>query len=374
MLKKYEIRSEQRQHLNISLHAYETLLNDISVFSENGGMSGIINRILSNYIEDSSASISSAVERKRLVYINQLQKEKASSDGNPSGDRPVRITPAEMKTIDFLCSAYGKDLTDHFLNHLPPREKTLKIRLQNDIYDILGPSVPLENECYKSAGNYIRAIIEDYAAQSFYRREEIYYRDLYDFIRSKLLIPYEQRPLMTIRTRNTSGNTFDFRIKLYKISSEAESPYHYLITQSKPVSGQRTDYSPAVFRLSRILKLHDTPSYGSGKITAKEKAELEAAIKQKSIPYLLDDTDDYTIELTPYGVTMYNAVLHLRPHADDSRTEKLKSGNQIMHFTCTYRQIENYFFKFGKDARIHSPESAAEKFRQAYLLASEAYK
>ena len=369
----YTLRSEQRQHLNLSSHAYETLINDIGAFSEKGGMSGIINRILMNYMDESPASISTAVEKKRLEYIDILKKEKGGYDSASAEDHYVNITSEEKKTIDYLCSAYKKSLTDHFVNNLPPKGHVLKIRLQNDIYDALGPAVPLSDECYKSAGNYIRAIIEDYTVQTLYRREEIYFRELYELIRSKLMIPAEHRPLLTLRAKNPTGKIIDYRIKLYDISSESASLYHYLITMSRSPKSPDNTYSPAVFRLSRIIKLYDTPSYGSGKITVREKKELEESIKKKSIPYILDNMDEYAIEFTPHGITMYNSILHLRPIADTSRTEILDSGNQIMYFTCTYRQIENYFFKFGKDARILSPKSAAGKFRQAYQLASEAY-
>ena len=364
-------RSEQRQHLNLSNNAYETLLSDIDAFSESGGISGIINRIISNYMDESEASISTATERKRLELIETLKTEKQKSLPQ-SSDNPAVITSAEAKTVDMLVFAYRRQLIDRFIHNPVPKEKTLKIRLQNEIYDILGPSAPVPEEEYHSAGNYIKALIEDYASQSFFRREEIYFRELYEHIKSIIANP--ERPLMTVRIRSVVGDLSDYRIKVYGLSKESDSPYHYLITLSKPVSMSKSDYQPAVFRLSRIVRLYDTPSYGSGKITAREKKELLEAIKLKSIPYVLDNLDDYAIELTPAGVRKYKSILHLRPVADTSMTEVLSSGNQIMHFSATYRQVENYFFKFGKDARIISPKLAATAFSKAYREAYEKYK
>ena len=368
----YEPRTEQRQHLNLSNHAYETILSDIDAFGETGGISGIINRILTNYMDESEASISASVERKRTELIRRIMEVKQASESRSVDDLPAP-SPAEKKVIDLLASSYEKELKQRFISNPAPKEKTLKIRLQNDIYDILGPTIPLTDEDYRSAGNYIKAIIEDYASRSFYKREEIYFRDIFELIRSKLLIPSDSRPLMTIRVKSTSGILQDFRVKLYTMSSDSDSPYHYLLTMSKPVTDNKADYKPAVFRLSRIVKLYDTPSYGSGKITAKENKNLIGAIKQKGIPYLLDDTDEYKISLTPKGVKMYRSILHLRPVADDSRTTTDKSGSQTMYFICTYRQIENYFFKFGKEAKILSPKDAAEMFKNAYKSALETY-
>lgn len=364
-------RSEQRQHLNLSNYAYETLLSDIDAFSESGGISGMINRIITNYMDDSEASISASAERKRLEIIDTLTTVK-EKDSIRSTDKTVTITPAESRTVDMLVSAYKEQLIERFIYNPAPKEKTLKIRLQNDIYDILGPSIPLADEEYRSAGNYIKALIEDYASQSFFRREEIYFRELYERIRSA--VGNGERSLMTVRIRSANGELVDYRIKIYDISTESDAPYHYLITLSKPAAESRSIYKPAVFRLSRIVKLYDTPSYGSGKITAKEKKELLDAIKLKSIPYLLDDVDDYAIELTPGGVKKYKSILHLRPAADPSMTKTLRSGSQVMHFKATYRQIENYFFKFGKDARIISPKRAADSFSNAYLSAYEKYR
>lgn len=364
-------RTEQRQHLNLSNYAYEILVNDIDAFSESGGFSGIINRIISNYMDESEASFSSATEKKRLKLIETLLSEKKSNT-SASDKKSAALSSAELKTVTMLVSAYKSTLVERFINNIAPKEKTLKIRLQNEIYDVLGPSVPLPDEEYGSAGNYIKALIEDYASLPFFRREEIYFREFSERINS--IIKNVDRPLMTLRIRSTDGTLKDFRIKIYGVSRESDSPYHYLICLSKPVSEPEACYKPAVFRLSRIVKLYDTPSYGSGKITAKEKKALLDAIKLKTVPYILDDVDDYTIELTPDGVKMYKSILHLRPVADVSRTKPLRSGGQVMHFLSTYRQIENYFFKFGKDARIISPKEASESFKNAYLEAGEKYK
>lgn len=372
MATSYEPRGEQRQHLNISTTAYETLVNDKDIFEEKGGLSGIVNRILLNYMDETEASISQAVERKRQEYI-QIIQNRGSENTATSDDEPAEMSPAVMKALGLLLSDYREKLINHYMNELPPREKQFNVRLQNDIYDILGPSVPLIDECYKTPGNYIRAVLEDYASKSVYQRERIYFREIYESIQSKLLIPTKDRPLITIRTRSASGILRDFRIKLVSLSAESDAPYHYLITLSRSTTDPDDIFKPATFRLSRIVKMRDTPSYGSGKITAKEFALLDGAIKQKSIPYLLDDTNDYAVELSPEGITMYKTILHLRPSADNSLTENLKTGGQILHFRCTYRQIENYFFQFGKDARILFPKEDAARFRDAYRSAFEAY-
>ena len=371
MPRSYEPLSEQRQYLNISNHAYETLVSDIGVFGEKGGMSGIVNRILLNYMEESEASISSAVESKRQEYTEIIQNGKAKDTASTNDELP-ELSPAEKRTMELLLSDYRNKLTNRYLNELPPKEKAFTIRLQNKTYETLGP-VPLSDSCYRSNGDYIRAILEEYASKSIFQREKIYFKVLFDMISAKLLIPEKDRLLTTIKTRSESGKLMAFRAKPVALSKESDAPYHYLIALSRPATDSKNIYTPAAFRLSRLEDIYDTKGYGSGKITAKEKKILEDAIKMKSVPYLLDDTYDYAIELTPQGIMKYKTILHLRPTADNSLTEDLKSGGQILHFRCTYRQIENYFFQFGKDARILSPNKDALRFREAYLMAYKHY-
>ncbi len=371
MTNGYSPISEQRQYLNISYHAFETLADDIDIFSERGGMSGIVNRILLNYMESSEATISSAVERKRQEYIGTIQRNKAGSH-ILSGENLPNLSSSERKTIEFLLSEYRSKLTNHYLYELPPKEKAFTIRLQNKIYKTLCTE-PLQDKCYKSTGEYIRAILEDYTSKSLFQREIIYFREMHEIIRSKLLIPQKNRSLTTIKSRSVTGILQTFRVKPYALSKESDASYHYLIALSKLASDKNSVYKPAAFRLSRIEEFYDTPGYGSGKITEKEKKAVEDSIKMKSIPYLLNDINDYTVELTPSGIIKYKTILHLRPIADSSKTEHLHSGGKIMHFTCTYRQIENYFFQFGKEAKLISPKKDAERFKSAYKAAYEAY-
>ncbi len=370
MAKPYEPLSEQRQYLNISKHAYEILISDIEIFGEKGGMSGIVNRILLNYMDDSEASISSAVERMRQEYIEIIQSEKRNHIS--SNEEIQNLSSDEKHTVELLLSDYRTKLTNHYLNELPPKEKSFTIRLQNKTYETLGP-VPLSDSCYRSNGDFIRAILEEYTSKSIFQRETIYFKSIYEMIQAKLLIPEKDRLLTTIKTRSVSGKLISFRVKPVALSMESDAPYHYLIALSRPASDPGNNYIPAAFRLARIEDIYDTKGYGSGKVTANEKKSLEEAIKTKSIPYLLDDTNDYSIELTPQGVMKYKTILHLRPVVNNSLTDYLESGYQILHFRCTYRQIENYFFQFGKDARIISPTSDAMKFREAYKEAYESY-
>ena len=72
------------------------------------------------------------------------------------------------------------------------------------------------------------------------------------------------------------------------------------------------------------------------------------------------------VRLTPSGERKYQQILHLRP-------QYARKEGAVYTFTCTQRQVENYFFKFGHDARILAPQELADKFKRMYESAAEQY-
>lgn len=42
------------------------------------------------------------------------------------------------------------------------------------------------------------------------------------------------------------------------------------------------------------------------------------------------------------------------------------SGNRIYEFNCTFEQIRNYFFQFGKEATLIEPAELKEEFYNKY--------
>lgn len=356
-------RGEQRQHISLSHHAHEILLSDISAFSEKGRLSGIINTILKNYMDISEANISHAVTKKRERLIDILLTQKQSSD--------AKVSIAEKRTIEYLINDYRDSLIAKYVGKTFPKEHPFKLRLQNEIFDSLNDGFP-DMEIYQTIGNYIKAIVEDYCMQDHYRREEIYFRSLYERLQAELMVSSENRSLLHIRSRVGKGFR-DFRIKPYRISYASESQFHYLVALSKEIHSNSDVYIPAAFRLSRIESIKRTPSYGSAKITHKEEKAVENAIKEKGVPFLLSEVYDYQICLTPYGVTLYNTILHLRPMADASKTSIDNHGNVTLHFRSTSRQVLSYFFQFGKDAKIISPIDEREVFINNYRSALNQY-
>ena len=130
-----------------------------------------------------------------------------------------------------------------------------------------------------------------------------------------------------------------------------------------------------------VIKYHQCLNKGYSISTGTEECKfliktmqegIKKQIREKNVQYIQGDQELYRIELTERGQKMYNSILYLRP----SYTAKaLSSGGRVVYdFDCTREQIQNYFFRFGKDALILSPDSLREEFAVAYRRASRAYK
>lgn len=309
-------RTEQKQHINISNHALGTIENDSLTFSGQRNISGFINRIVLNCSAD----------------IEKIMKEYSISS--------VPI----------------------------PKETSRKIRLQNNLYDILYSedfdSVAIK---YKTnQGDYIRNIIENYARLSFFGRESIYFKNELQFINDQLL--FTEKRKRVIKIRMLDGKKYYF--KVFRISDEYEASYHYLIGYSKIEASDK--FIPASFRLSRIADMREcAESFGSGKITAKESALLNDRIKKNGVSYILGTTERIEVKLTQTGMNMYNNIFHLRPLYQNVRDNQDNSFS--LFFETTTRQINDYFFLFGREAEIISPKELRDSFADRYKLAYQAY-
>lgn len=132
-------------------------------------------------------------------------------------------------------------------------------------------------------------------------------------------------------------------------------------------------YQTASIRLSRIKSIDlRGETFGSGRISEADKRKIESEIMVKGVEYLIGDTQQYIIRLTKRGEDMYNSIFHLRPIFDSSKRNL--DGNLEITITATEKQIRDYFFRFGKDAHIVSPEISRFAFLEEYNKATESYK
>ena len=347
---------EGRQHISLSHYAYSIVRNDALTFMGTINYSGFINRIVLNSMLESFDELSLS-EKERIS--NELSKYTKPG-------RTVLLSEADHQMISRIADSHMNYQIASFKRY--PKDKALKIRLNVDLHDILYPAdYDWSGIRFNiSQGDYVKLLVENYARKTIFDRESIYYKSEIDNLGTILsAAENDRRRFLLIQT-----NGERFILKPYRLSYDYEGDYHYLIGMAAKYG--TTDFKTASFRISRISKI--TPrgaSFGSGKITAGEKKEIEHKIKESGVAYILGEPVEHIVKLTPAGMNMYNSIFHQRPIYE--HIESNEDGSKTLTFTATNRQITNYFFTFAGEAEIISPEETKIMMQKRYKSAFKLY-
>ena len=95
---------------------------------------------------------------------------------------------------------------------------------------------------------------------------------------------------------------------------------------------------------------------------------IETQLSNYSPAYLVGKPEQIRVRLTPKGKLSYQTRLYSCPE----KIEALSTDDTYV-FDCTQQQIFNYFFSFGPDAEIISPEYLRNRFRNVYENAFTQY-
>ena len=217
--------------------------------------------------------------------------------------------------------------------------------------------------------------MEEYARKSVFDRETIFFKDTFEKIETALSRDKTDRRILRFKYETASGQIITCHVQPYGIVGDPAVQYHYLVGLSK-VEGS-DDYSLASFRISRIQDdtiIEHAKSYGSGSIPESKRKAISAKIEANGVQFLMADEEIIRIQLTPAGLQMYNTMHYMHPASSSVRSiERQEDGSVIYEFSCTRRQIEYYFFKFGKEATVLEPTDLVEKFKGQYKDALAQY-
>ena len=103
-------------------------------------------------------------------------------------------------------------------------------------------------------------------------------------------------------------------------------------------------------------------------LNKQEIANIESQLSNYSPAYLIGKPELIKVKLTKKGKQSYQSRLYSRPEKIESL-----STDDVYVFDCTQQQIFNYFFSFGADAKIISPESLRNRFISTYNEALKQY-
>jgi hypothetical protein len=336
---------DNKQHLNLSVSAMQIIENDMLIFNSAKNLSGFLNQVFSNYIDDAESSISLSLEKEKR-HLEEVMK----------------ALPQDLRyvSIDTLIKDYKGCLLKKVKNY--PKGEGIKFRINQRNFNYLTQE---DSEChedlyYTRIGQYFKAVIEEYASKTFLDRERIYLKDTFTLI-TEAIERHRQ-----LKVRVSSGRAF--YVYPYKITSGQGASHHYLIGRTLPVKGETVEQNTTNSSL-RISNLYDIKilESKSGRLTNGQKEELDSEIITKGPQFMANETSDIHVYLSPVGKQKYKNQLHLRPQhfniIDDS----------IYVFQCTELQIEYYFFKFGKDAKVLKPQHLAERLSKQYKEAYNFY-
>ena len=346
-----ELNTEQKQRINLTLHAQEILLNDREQFAPQLTKSGFINELLFRFAPQADASVTEAVERRRQTLLQHLEKQ--------------RLQAEMLETItEALLGPYRRELIRKASGYA--RGDSLIFRLNNQNRDFFyDPNWP-DAVCYdKKPSKYMKALIEEYASHTLYQREAFFFRDWITLAEAAA----SAGNLLRITTVNAKGEKVVWDLRVYGILPNDAGLFHYLVGRSVIKGGRKSEERIASFRISRIteMRILSSSSFRSGSLSKAEKKEIEEKIARDHVQFLVGEREDCVVRLTERGKRMYNQIQYMKPLVSSIDEE----GNY--HFECSPYQCFNYFYKFGEHALILSPASLRDSLFREYKSAYEAY-
>ena len=332
---------EQKQRINVSCSAMSVLDSDYELFGASS-RSGFYNRILSAFFDTAKASVDVACER----YEAELQTALPAN--------------TDDKVMRALITHYRRRLCAEMESY--PQGDSVLFRLNNDNYERLynefGEQL-VERDNYTTVGKYLKALLEEYSRLAPAERERVYYAELID---QAIQPAIDAGYALEI---HTGGGRF--LVTPYAVMADAYSAHLYLTGISRPMNDPEAPAAIASFRLSRIEKAKHRKSVSHRRLTIDEKRDIERKLREVGVQYLLGNREIVRLKLTPRGMQSYMQRSYMRPYADSMG----KDG--IYTFSCSARQVENYFLSFGADVEILEPRYLRERFTAAYRDAYAVY-
>lgn len=351
-----ELNPEQKQRVNLSLHAQEILEADREQFAPQLTKNGFFNELLYRFAPQAGASISQTLERRRQTILLQLEN---------LGMQKKRLDPETAEAVTkALLLPVRKELEMKAVSY--PKGTSVLFRLSNRNSDLFyDPDWPDAAFYRNKPARYMKALIEEYASHTQYQREAFYFNEWI----SQADAAAAAGKLLRITTRNPRGEETSWDLRVYGILPNEAGIFHYLVGRCVLKGGLKSDERIASFRLSRLVDVRILSASGirSGSLSSSEKKEIEEKIAHDRVQFLVGEKEECVVHLTQKGKQLYKAIQYMKPLP----SEIDENGNY--HFECSTYQILQYFYRFGGEAQVLQPQSLRELLREEYRKAYEAY-
>lgn len=201
----------------------------------------------------------------------------------------------------------------------------------------------------KGISKYFRLLFSNYAKKPLYQREKIIFKDKVDIIDYSI----KNKTAISLKLNDKRYTYYP-----YKLLYSGEELFNYLVC---------CDEFNNITSL-RLTNIHDLIKTKAPFVIQDEIIKkLDEMIKLG--PQFACDIDsimEYIIKLTPQGIKKFNKIYIHRP-------KPYKIEDNLYYFKCSYDQMYQYFFRFGKDAYVISPSTLSKRLRLEYKEASKHY-
>ena len=279
---------------------------------------------------------------------------------------------------NYMCHAQENDL-DGFEKAV---SDVLRRKQHNEYYynSRICFTVPLTNKmqefdfassCDFKKRTVITYILHRFTALPVWEREKIYFIFQYKAIISAI----EKKELLLVK--NITGK--EYEVKPYRIVVDENSFSYYLMGYSR-FKGEDGDFEFHSFNLSRISECRS--KHREFLLTCREENEAKEIYEKFGPAYAISKPSDGKIEKTVVRLTekgyksLFLMIIARQRPIPISKPIAVNIGGKryyVLEFDCSHRQIHNYFFSYGAEAEIISPEWLRSSFCSGYQRAWEQY-
>lgn len=331
-----------KQHLNLSVFAFETIQSDMFAFGTDN-MSGFLNRVIEHFHESANASVSWKI---RLME-GELKKLLDGIVKDSAVEKKVIRKLSERRAAMFMAEGDCYESGEQFkfwLNAANIQFLTEDDECREEVY-------------YSTRGKYIKCLIEEYARRPYVQRERIYFRPFVGQIDSAI---HDRKRLKIV-----TGTDRVYSFAPYRLMTDSLSAMNYLVGYGQRYDDPDSEWRPYSLRLSALKEVKEEKSKPAG-ISKEMIRELEEMLRIRGVQFMAGRETEIRVRLSKDGLARYRRYLHLRPKVSST-------DGDVLIFHCTPAQAEFYFFKFGADAEIIEPKWLREKFIGMYRTALDTY-
>lgn len=341
-----ETNTSQKIRISLSKKAMLTIEDDMTAF-EVPKLTTFINHVISNFWDISESSIDNYLNNKELELKEKLSD---SSIDSYSIEQVIQILlKDEKKRLINKTASYDNGSTVN-----------KQYNINNNNYIFLTEECT-EDKYYATAAKYLKCLIEEYCQLPFIKRERIYKRSSYNTVENAC----KNHNVLKVKAF-IDGTQKLLYVYPYMIMPDTLATQEYLVCYVKNENKATGKYITS-FSMAR-LQLQGSALKQTFRLTKDDIIAIEKKLADSSPAYLFGENERVVVKLTERGQKSYKTKLYSRPVKEPE-----SSGDNYV-FYCTPLQAYNYFFPFGKEAKIIEPTSLSERFKNSYNDGADRYR